>query len=246
MNCCSKCGKRIIEGALFCTECGASVEAASRESAEGSSVGKPREFAGLMRGKLLEDLLAVFKEAFVHPASAVERAASGLRPEAALLLVGILAALQGLLGMGFIRFVADSFIRFIVGITGYMDFSYGRVFFYIFAVALLSIVVLSTIAYSAGRYALGSSARWPDALGVAAVSAVPYTAGVACLYLFSHVDLILGAALYLLWCFVSLFCAYLGFRKALGVSDDKTVYAASFAYLITLVVAIAFLKSVLF
>lgn len=248
MNTCPCCGERVIEGALFCTKCGARVEAACQTtSCEESSEAKAlREFLSTgQHASPAEDLLAVVKEIFVRPASAVKKAVTGLRMEHSYLLAGILALLQGFFGVGFIRVVMGSFMGFFNSIAGYMGLSYGKVFFCTFAVALISMAVLSAVIYGVSR-ALGSNCEWLSVWNSVVASAIPYTAGVVMLYLLLYVGRLLGAAAFLYGFFASAFCVHFGSKEATGLSEDKAVYVTSLAYLVMAGAVVAFLRAVLF
>lgn len=247
MEKCWNCGAEIIHGARFCTNCGVRLNEVCEEKLKGvgSNDEAPKESVNAVQVRVLaEDLLGVVKGVLTGPVSVTERSVTGLRKETAFLLAGILGILQGLFGTRLIHIVADSFMGIFGGVAGYLGFSYGKIFFGGFIIALISMVVLFAVIYAVGR-ALGGECKWLEVWNAVVVSAVPYTLGVVCLFLLLYVSRLLGMAAYLFGCIISIICVYSGTKSALGISDDKAVYITSVAYLIMGGAVIFLLKAVL-
>lgn len=249
MRFCTKCGERIIEGALFCTKCGTSVDVVSQcVAGETDEETKERqEFIRSIQGPAyFKELSAIVRGIFTRPASTVQEVAIKPYLETSFLLAGILAVLQGLFGIGLIHLVVTNFMGFLYNLAGRPELPYVSAFFCNLAAALLSMGVLFAVIYLLSRYILGSGGEWLNIWNVAVVSAILHTAGVVCLFLFSYVSQFIGLALYGLGSLISMFCVYVGSRKAMGVSDDKAVYVVSIAYIVMSAVVILFVKTVFF
>lgn len=262
---CSKCGKKLEKGDIYCPDCGT-------KNIELSDNIKIKSKTVLNRDTNFKTIIDILVNMFLKPISTAKKFINETQKNVVIMLTLFLVFMQGLLGIWRMNQIVSSMssivqdiIRKIVGIISliqpqgsstisssemnqitdeinrirlFIKIPYGEIFLQNCALVLISILITFVIICLANTLL---SKKLPERFKyykTALIVIVPVLYFEFFSIIFSYLSIDLGLAVALFGCIISLICFAMLINESLVISKNYTVFVVSFASLVTIVVLI--------
>lgn len=253
MSFCTKCGKQLNEGDIFCTSCGTPVASTTNESNQANNAAATTEyqFSSNNAAEYFKKAFESFLSTITEPISTVKSVSSSLSICPALILALVVSIFSGLLGIWQAAKLSNTIGGTVGGAFGSSPFGelasgsvtssmqssipYGSIFVYFLLGILLFDLLLALIIFLVDKFIIKKCNYFAAYFSVTTVALIP-------IILFSYVALIISYISFTLSVGVLIFGSMQGLillfvgAKELIKSDKATLYTVSGAYALTIFV----------
>jgi predicted nucleic acid-binding Zn ribbon protein len=232
MKFCEKCGAQLNDNAQFCTSCGNVITKDSNEQ-RGSS----KQYVNAQTLGYLLEAKDVFLGMLIKPVSTIVSSIESFRMQSALMLSGILAIVNGILGMWLMARVGNAIFGALGG--GLSDYGYygldnslpyGKVFISSFILTLLSIGIIAGVSFGANKLISKSDKGFFPLLNVAVCAQVPYMASLFIGTILSYLSVRLFILVLVLGLILTIISAFEGIKKAGEGSENSAAFVTCIVY----------------
>jgi len=266
MSYCSKCGKKLEEGDIYCPDCGT-------KNIEVNDNVKIKSQTVLNVDTNFKIIVNILVNMFLKPITTAKKFINETEKNTVIMLTLFLAAMQGLLGMWRISQIVSSITNIVQDITrkivgiinliqpqdssnvisdsqineitieiskikSYIKIPYGEIFLQNCALVLISVLIIFVIICVANTLLSKKAPERFKYYKTALIVIVPTLYFEFFSIIFSYLSIDLGLALALLGYIFSLICFAMVIDESLVISKDYTVYVVSVTSLVTIVVLI--------
>ena len=270
MSYCSKCGKKLEEGDIYCPDCGT-------KNIEVNDNVKIKSQTVLNVDTNFKIIVNILVNMFLKPITTAKKFINETEKNTVIMLTLFLAAMQALLGMWRISQIVSSITNIVQDITrkivgiinliqpqdssnvisdsqineitieiskikSYIKIPYGEIFLQNCALVLISVLIIFVIICVANTLLSKKAPERFKYYKTALIVIVPTLYFEFFSIIFSYLSIDLGLALALLGYIFSLICFAMVIDESLVISKDYTVYVVSVTSLVTIVVLILCFK----